>query len=113
MLPPTLQWTTWSKDWPEQEPRWLQVQYFFSLSTLSSFTEDLCCDIMYRSRSASRDATTHVQYIDSEIQTWRSYSKNSSIRIWFFVTQQQEKVTENHEVDKNEVLCRYTLERDD
>ena len=39
-------------------------------------------------------ATTHMQYIDGEIQTWRSYFKNSSIRIWIFMTQQQEKVTE-------------------
>ena len=41
-------------------------------------------------KPAREHATTHVQYIDGEIQTWRSYSKNSSIRIWIFMTQQQE-----------------------
>ena len=44
-------------------------------------------------KPAREHATTHV-HIDGEIQTWRSYSKNSSIRIWIFMTQQQEKVTE-------------------
>ena len=66
-----------------------------------------------RIKPAREHATTHVQYIDGEIQTWWSYSKNSSIRICIFMTQKQEKVTESHEVDKNEAVCWHTFERDD
>ena len=63
-------------------------------------------------KSAREHATTHMQYINNEIQTWRSYSKKSCIVYGFYDVTAGKSNRESHEVDKNEAVCRHTLERD-